>query len=543
MGIIVVKDQPCISPKCESSDGRQIYEEGTSFCFSCRSFFPAEDNQEVAVPDKPKTDISTKLVEISNYPSRGFRERSISKDVCEFFGVKVSYNTDGEIDTHYYPYEGGKAYKVRSLPKDFHWVGKSKALFGKDKFSAGGAKLIITEGEMDALSIGMCQFMKYKQIFPVVALSSSVMTESLLEEREWIRSFREVVLAFDNDAAGKKATEEAIRIIGFDKVKLARFEQNDINDVLTKVGHAKLMQIVHNAESYTPAGIIGYQALWENLVAYNSIQSLPYPPCLDGLNSKLKGMRFNEIALFVSGTGAGKSTMLREIMLHILTETEDMIGIVSLEEAPAETARKMAGMSLLRNPAKEEIPLEELKVGFDSVFGHERIILVDHQGAITDLSIMDRLEYMCLVGCKYIFVDHITILVSEGVDNLQGNEAQDKIMNALLRLVKRYDVWIGLVSHLRKKQGGGKSFEEGLLPTLDDIRGSGSIKQISFDIIAFARNLNAEDDLERNTIEMAVLKARQTGLTGRVNGSHYDFDTGRLNYAHTLNGHDFEIIE
>jgi twinkle protein len=138
---------------------------------------------------------------------------------------------------------------------------------------------------------------------------------------------------------------------------------------------------------------------------------------------------------------------------------------------------------------------------------------------------------MCLIGCKYIYIDHITILVSEGVEKLQGNEAQDKMMNELLRLVKRHPVWIGLISHLRKVNSGAQSFEEGKLPTLDDIRGSGSIKQISFDIVAFARNLMAEDETARNTIKMAVLKARYTGLTGEVRGAVYNQKTGRLSAA------------
>ena len=78
---------------------------------------------------------------------------------------------------------------------------------------------------------------------------------------------------------------------------------------------------------------------------------------------------------------------------------------------------------------------------------------------------------------------------------------------------------------------GGTAFEEGKLPSLDDIKGSGSIKQISHDIVSFARNSTATNDKERNTIKMMILKSRFTGLTGIVNGACYDYDTGRLLYA------------
>jgi twinkle protein len=518
----------------QAQKARQIYEDGTSFCFSCRSWFPPEGEEKVTIekesapsPKGTKKD----LEEILTFGCRGFVERDVKKNICEHYGVRVSYNSSGEIDTHYYPYENNTAFKVRKLPKDFKWVGSSTKLFGLDKFEGGGKRLIITEGEIDALSMAQASFNKYQRFYPVVALSSAAVVEkSLLESRDWIRSFKEVVLCLDSDEAGQEATQKAIRIIGIDKVKLARLPCKDPNEVLLKHGWERLMQCVYDAVPFVPAGIIGKNQLWDALQNYNNVESVPYPPCLDGLNTKLKGMRGGEITLFISGTGSGKSTVLREVMLHIIETREDAkIGVVSLEESPAESARKLAGMKLQKNPAKEEIPIDELKVGFDSVFGDDRVVLLDHQGSINDNSIVDQLEYMCLVGCKYLFIDHITILVSEGVDNLTGNEAQDKVMNDLLRLVKRHpDVWIGLVSHLRKAQSGKKSFEEGRLPSIDDIRGSGSIKQISFDIISFARNLTAKDEKIRNSIKMRILKSRYTGLTGSVPGSVYNYDTGRL---------------
>ena len=529
MGKVVVKNQACLNDVCGSHDARQIYEDGTSFCFSCRSFFGKQEGESIATTTAPnffKKQVG--LDEIKDLPVRGFKERKITKEVSEFFDVKVSYGENGEIDTHYYPYDDGKAYKVRKLPKEFHWVSKSANLFGQTKFNGGGKRLIITEGEIDALSIAQASLDKYKKIYPVVAMSSATMTKALLENRDWIRTFNEVVLCLDNDEAGQKATEEAIKIIGIDKVKIAKLPCKDPNEVLVKFDSNKLLQCVYDAASHVPAGIIGKEDLWKALENYNSVPSVPYPACLEGVNSKLKGMRPGEITLFISGTGSGKSTILREIILHLLDTTKDKLGIISLEEAPAETARKLAGMVLNRNPAKDEIPILELKEGFDKVFGDDRVIVLDHQGSMNDNSIVDKLEYMALMGCKYLFIDHITILVSEGVENLTGNEAQDKVMNDLLRIVKRHPVWIGLVSHLRKAPGGSKSFEEGKLPSLDDIRGSGSIKQISFDIIAFSRNMIAETEQMRNTIKLRVLKSRFTGMTGDCGNTKYDSDTGRL---------------
>lgn len=546
MSAIVQRHLPCLDQlECCSTDARSVYEEGTSYCFSCNTFFPAgadTDNETIVVKATKvhKEAAMSTIEEIKKFPSRGFKDRGIEKVVAEFFGVKVAYGSDGDIIEHYYPYSNG-GYKVRKLPKNFTWVGESGGLFGKDVFAGGGKRLIITEGEIDALSVAQATYEKYKKFYPVVSIPSASATKELLANRDWIRSFAEVILCLDNDEAGQVATNKAIKIIGIDKVKIWKLTDcKDANEVLTKYDFNKLYQYIWDAEAYSPVGIIKKEDIWKQMVERKSTPCHPYPPCLAGLNTKIKGKRLGEIALLISGTGAGKSTIAREIILDLVETTTDKVGVISLEESPGETGTKLSGMSLHRNPEEEEIPDDELKIGFDNVFGSDQLIVLDHQGAIKDDSIVSQLEYMCLMGCKWLLIDHITILVSEGAEGLTGNEAIDKIMNDLLRLVKRHNVWIGLISHLRKVMTGSKPFEQGRMPTLDDIRGSGSIKQVSFDVIAFTRNSMAEDERERNTIEMAALKSRTIGKTGRVPGAVYDQQTSRLTYA---GGEQFEKLE
>ena len=530
MGRIVNKNQPCET--CGSSDAKQIYDDGSAFCFSCRANFFAPREEHMQEDFQEVNDWSSSKVDSvkNEYVSRGFKERNIFKQVSEHYQVKVSYDVDGNIDAHYYPYykEGEvTGYKVRNLPKDFTSIGTVRGgLFGQHLYSSG-KRLVITEGELDAMAVQTAWYKRYKAFYPVVSLRSASSVKDLIAERDWIRNFDEVILWFDGDDAGREAVKEAARIIGYDKIKIAKSSEKDACELWIKDPDS-LLKTIYNSVDYTPAGILTSHELWNQLEEYNKIESVPYPDYMDGLNSKLKGMRFGEITLWTSGTGSGKSTLLREIAFDLLDKTEEKIGIISLEESPAETARKMAGMAINRNPAKEEIEIEDLKVGFDSVFGDNRVMVLDHQGSISDGSIMDFLEYMCLSGCKYLFVDHITILASEGAEGLTGNEAIDKIMNDLLRMVKKHNVWIGLISHLRKTDNKGKSFEEGKLPSMDDIRGSGSIKQISHDIIAFARDVAATDENERNTIKTKVLKCRYTGLTGPTGSLYYKYDTGRL---------------
>jgi hypothetical protein len=72
------------------------------------------------------------------------------------------------------------------------------------------------------------------------------------------------------------------------------------------------------------------------------------------------------------------------------------------------------------------------------------------------------------------------------------------------------------------------------MPSLDDIKGSGSVKQVSFDIIGFSRDLTSDDPIVRSTVHFSVLKNRFSGVTGSAGAASYDLDTGRLTSINTV---------
>ncbi len=536
----------CPRPDCGSSDAFS-YKDGDKFgyCFSCGESSPVDEDAVIPVK-KPSTRVtSMTLDQVQELEIRGFEERKIKKNVAAYYDVRVSYDESGNIKAHYYPYtRDGKlvAYKRRTLPKKFQTIGdwKDVDLFGQNN-ARGSDRLVITEGEIDAMSVSAAQYEKYGKFFPVVSLTSAAVLETLVRNRQWVRSFKEVVLCFDQDDAGRKATEEAAKIVGYDKVKICTLPEKDANEVWLKHGGEELLRCLFNAQAYSPAGIVRGEEIWKQFTAIQDAIIVAYPPALAGLQEKLRGIRQGDLDLFTSGTGAGKSTVIKEIMLHLHEKTEDMIGLVSLEESVGDTAEKFVGMVLKKNLARldKKLPEDELRKGWEKVFGDERLMLLDHQGAVSDDSLLDKIEYMALMGCKYIVLDHITIAVSEGAEGRTGNEAFDFVMNGLLKIVKKHNIWLGVISHLRKTDNKSKPFEEGYMPSLDDIKGSGSIKQISFNVIAFCRNMTHADAKIRNTIRFRVLKARRSGDTGDAGAAAYEPKTGRLAKS-DLTDFDFE---
>lgn len=530
----VKRHQPC--EDCGSSDALAVYDDGHTYCFSCTKYTAPPRGQAMGAEVIEFTDRNTaeSVGVISTYSSYPISTRGLSKEIVDYYNVKMSVDEDGMPEAHYYPYtrKGNLvAYKKRELPKQFSVVGNFGGieLFGQQQaLESGGTKLIITEGELDCLAVAQAMYEKHGRYSSVVSIPSASQTKTLLDNREFIQRYKEVVLMFDQDEAGEKAVEQAAKIIGAEKVKVATYQHKDPCELFKAEGSQGVVSAFWSATRYNPAGILTGNAIWDRFMERKNSESVPYPDCLSGLNDKLGGMRHGEITLFTSGTGSGKSTVIKEIVLDILDKTDDKVGLISLEESVGDTAEKFIAMQLKRPLLNDpDITDDELRKGFDSVFGDERLVLLDHQGSVSDASLLDKIEYMALMGCKYLVLDHITIAVSEGSDGLTGNEAIDKVMSDLLKIVKKHNVWLGLISHLRKAQGG-RSFEEGHLASIDDIKGSGSIKQISFDIIAFARNLVAESDAERNTIKLRVLKARFTGNTGDCGTAVYDPKTTRL---------------
>ena len=524
---------PC--PSCNSSDAYTIYEDG-GYCYSCGYTNKKEKVNEM---DRPNNNVQSvdangsRLSEISSLSTYPISSRNISQETAEHFGIKMGFNEERKPQSHYYPYTmNGKVvgYKERVLPKNGFYIHGSQGneLFGQSQ-ATGGKTLVITEGELDACAVSDAIHKHYGRRYPVVSLPSATGTNTILKQREFVRSFESVVLMFDNDEAGEKAIENAAKIIGIGKVKIAKLKEKDPCDELIKHGYKSILESYWNAKLWSPAGILTNGNIWDKYQEHKLIESIPYPLCLNGLNEKLKGMRQGEITLFTSGTGSGKSTVIKEILFDLVKTHQKKVGLVSLEESIHDTVSKFIKMN---RPGHDDE-----KKSFDDIFGDGNIVLLDHQGSVGDSSLIDQIEVMALMGCTHIVLDHITIAVSEGTDGLEGNAAVDKVMSDLLKIVKKHNIWLGLVSHLRKSMSG-KSFEEGNLSSIDDIKGSGSIKQISFDIVTFARDLVAKDDLANRTIKLRVLKSRFTGLTGDAGSAIYDRTSERLESTDNV---DFKI--
>ena len=289
--------KPC--PHCDSSDAVAHYDDDKlNKCMSCERMV-----SNAQLEDGPSVSIGgwdvEKPMDISDYQFGNHPDRNVVKEVCEFYGVRHTVDNNGNVDAVFYPYHEGKeviGYKIRNIPKQFKYKGKmSDQLFGQHKFSAGGNQLVIVEGEEDALAVAHAYMLKYNKVYPVVSLASASNHKAIIEQREWIRTFKSVTLWLDDDVAGEQAKEKIASLVGYDKIKVAKSGQKDPSDTLVNDGFFGILQAIWNAQDYSPQGILFGKELWAAVEKYDSVESIPYPQCFNSLNEKLKGMREGEI--------------------------------------------------------------------------------------------------------------------------------------------------------------------------------------------------------------------------------------------------------
>jgi len=256
-------------------------------------------------------------------------------------------------------------------------------------------------------------------------------------------------------------------------------------------------------------------------------------------------MRTGELITFTAGTGAGKSSIIRELEHHILNNTKDNIGIISLEENVRQTIFHLmsveANKRLYIKEVREHIPQEQLDLWYKATAGTGRVFAFDHFGSIQTDEILARVRYMVkALDCRFIIIDHLSILVS-GLEGEDERRNIDKMMTQLRSLVEETQCCMLLVSHLRRASGD-KGQEQGAQISLSMLRGSHSIAQISDAVIALERDQQATDPVVANTTTVRVLKNRYAGETGVGAYLLYDRDSGRMTEIDDPNAEDFAEV-
>ena len=528
--------QPC--PLCNSSDAVGINEDDSAKCFSCGEFMPSytnacggKDMQTATVTPTKKPD----MVDEGKFSP--LTDRKISQATATKYGVKCVHDLQGNVVKHLYPYYNGhelSATKYRNVKtKDFFVSGtyNDTGLFGQQLFK-GGKYVTIVEGECDAMSA--YELLGSKWAVVSIKRGAQGAVRDVKESLEFFEEFENVIIAFDNDKAGKEASIKVARLFKPSKAKILTLPHGykDPNDMLRSNRHKEFVEAWWASKVYTPSGVINVSEQREKFHNRERKESVPYP--YEGLNKKLYGLRQGELVTLTGGTGLGKSSVTRELEHHLIKSTNDNVGIIALEEDWRRTIDGIlsieANARLYVDQEREKFSKEELDKMFDILYDGQnknRVWVHSHFGTNDIDDIFTKLRFMIIgCDCKWVVVDHLHMLVS-AVHEGDERRAIDTIMTRLRSLVEETGAGIILVSHLRRVDGN-KGHENGIEVSLSHLRGSNSIGQLSDCVIALERNQQSDDPEEARTTRLRILKSRYTGDVGMACRVVYDGETGRL---------------
>lgn len=524
-----VKHGPCA--KCGSSDAVGWYNDGHGICFSCGHYYNHNgrfERENLLSELQPKETHVTPVTTVF----RAIPRRGLTKDAIEKFQIDICMDKASHVGHRYPFFRNGEhvANQIRKRnAKEFYWEGDTKGieLFGQCLFPKGSAKAVtVCEGALDAPSAWLLLGSRYPCVSVVSAAGA---LEQCKTNFEYLNSFDEVVLCFDNDEPktrpdgttyfpGQEAAKKVAGLFKPGKVRIMTLQHGkDPSDYRQNGVDPKLfVSEWWKAPRFRPDGLKVGRDMWDEIYNRPSYFSIPYP--WEPMNKKTYGIRLSEAVLLMADTGVGKTSIFKELEHAILSNEEVKakgygVGFLHLEEPNFDTALGILSIEKNKPYHLPDTPRDEdeLKDAFDKTLNNDRAIFYDHFGSNDIDEILAKVRYMAVMGCKYIFIDHLSIIVSDQ----SGDERKqlDEISTKLKTLTMELNIAVFCVIHTNRN---------------GDARGSAGPEKVANIHIALHRDKEDPDVWRRNVLKLTIKKNRFSGRTGPVLWLFYDDATGRL---------------
>lgn len=508
----LIRHEAC--PHCTSSDANALYSDGSHYCFSCQTYTKGDGSAETTAPEVDRHFLRAEPQQLS--------KRGLTFDTCKHWRYGVAQYFGSPVQVASFTNLQGRvvAQKVRFPDKSFKIIGdmKEACLFGQSLWSDGGKQLVITEGELDALSVSQAL-----PKWPVVSIKNGVSgaKKDIQKQIEWIEKFKTVVFMFDQDEVGQKAAKECAELLTPGKAKIASLPCKDANEMLQTGLVKELGYAVWDAKPFRPDGLVHIEDLLDD-ISKPVEKGLPW--FIQSLTDITYGRRECELYAFGAGTGIGKTDFLTQQIAYDIIELDEKVGVFFLEQLPTESAKRIAGKvegrrfhvpdgSWETDELVDSVRKLSYKVTFYNSFGQ------------TDWNVIkNKLRYMAHAeGIKLFYIDHLTAMA----DTTDEKGSLEQIMKEMAGIANELKIIIHFVSHLATPDG--KPHEEGGQVSIRHFKGSRAIGFWSYFMFGLERNQQDADEKKRQTTRLRVLKDRYTGqATGNMIYLGYEPQSTRL---------------
>lgn len=493
----LVRREQC--PKCkedghdQSHDNLAVYDDDHSYCFRCGHHSGSNGEVEFTYEYLPW--------------------RGIAKDTFATYKVLTKIDPEGSPVSVGFPYPSGGT-KARAIhDKIFYWTGNSSAgLFGFNRFEHSSHKSItITEGELDA-----CSLYQVTRTPCVSVRSAGSAVSDVSSVRSELNLYERILLAFDNDAAGREATAGVAKLFDPSKVYVLRFnKRKDANEYLQSGEGDDLLNLWHNAKLYVPSDVVCSFADFKDILSVEPKQGVPYP--FPTLTKMTYGMRTGETVLLKAPEKVGKTAVMHHFLYQLLKETDDNVGAIFIEEHKQRLLQAIAGLELKRPVHLPDagVTVSQTQAAVEqSIRRDDRLFIYSHFGSNDPEHLLDTIRYLVVArACRWILFDHISMACTGIAGEKDERRALEYLATQLEMMVKELDFGLIMVSHVND---------------VGQTRGSHYLTKLADICISLFRNTEATNTEVRNTITLSVPFNRFCSSSGFAGNLLFDDTTYTL---------------
>lgn len=414
--------------------------------------------------------------------------RGISNATSDAFGLVI----DG--DKISFPYRRGTepVYIKHRGPQKRFWAdeGGELRLYNLDR-ALGAKKVVICEGEMDALAIfetGIEAVVSVPNGAPQKSGNLDRYKYIISAWEEGLLRDAEIIIAVDNDGPGRALAADLEMLMGSARCRIVTWPEGckDANDALMQHGADALYDLIVTAPRVKVDGVF-------------RLSEIETPPPLVTWDVGIPGtdsqIRFAPTTLsVVTGyPGHGKSSLMYQIWLHIARTYGVKIAMFSAEVPVRPHLLRQLRQFFWGKPEHELTP-DQIRIA-DEFLEEHFIFLMPSKQAMTFDRLLDLMEYCAIEGCKAMVIDPWNKLEADR-GTTSETDFIGQCLDALLGFARRYQVHVQVIAHPSKQQGPNKSEA----PHGQDISGSANWNNRSDQLLVVHRTSFWDDQTKtRNT--------------------------------------------
>jgi twinkle protein len=386
-------------------------------------------------------------------------------------------------------------------------------LFGWQAIPENARQIIITEGEIDALSWAAYGYPALSVPFGGGGGGKQSWIENEFERMD---RFDRILISTDMDKPGDDAAEEIANRLGRHRCLRVKLPHKDANDCLVAgISAEDMARYLAKAAHLDPEGL---RRATDFVDAVTGLfwpvhgQPIGYRTPYKKLDGRLL-FRPGELTLWTGASGAGKSQILSDCIVDWVGQGS-RICLSSLEMKPEQTLKRMCKQTVGVDRPTEKAIRDSLHWLDRGLLLYERVGKSGVKG-LFEIFDFARAKY----GCDQFVIDSLMRL---GVAQ-DDYTAQEKTLFEIVDWTLKNNVHVHLVAHSRKAD------KDRGVPETEDIKGAMEIGANAFNIVTVWRNRKLEDqikaaktDEERKTLSdkptviMNIAKQRNGDFEGKV---------------------------